>query len=422
MKLISFILSIVKHYKSTLLLFICLISTFNDCPVLVAANYSITVSYRNLKNIVIRMPRREKISSFYQKISSVCKERSFISTEQVAKYYKNVVTGNSRISCPCSSGILTSKQQEILSSIHPTILEKYYGCASPIPTAMEGCTVLDLGCGTGRDVYLCSALVGNKGKVIGVDLLPEMLEIASQYKSYHAEKFFQDSSQSNVQFLKGHIENLREIGIADGSIDIVISNCVVNLSDDKEKIFKEVARVLKPGGEFYFADKYIDRRLSAEARQDLELVGQCLGKAMYIQDFVSLVKKAGFSDIRLVSSSKERLSLETETKLNGASAYSCVFRAFRLEHLDECLEDYQETAIFHGATDVDRDTYQFDCNLKFLKDLPVSVDGNTAEIIRHSRLSRHFHVTDRKSHQGLFQPEKQLPMSLIVKNQCFEKK
>ncbi|GJD09462.1 Arsenite methyltransferase [Galdieria sulphuraria] len=316
---------------------------------------------------------------------SSCKERSFISTEQVAKYYKNVVTGNSRISCPCSSGILTSKQQEILSSIHPTILEKYYGCASPIPTAMEGCTVLDLGCGTGRDVYLCSALVGNKGKVIGVDLLPEMLEIASQYKSYHAEKFFQDSSQSNI---------------------LSFSNCVVNLSDDKEKIFKEVARVLKPG----------------EARQDLELVGQCLGKAMYIQDFVSLVKKAGFSDIRLVSSSKERLSLETETKLNGASAYSCVFRAFRLEHLDECLEDYQETAIFHGATDVDRDTYQSDCNLKFLKDLPVSVDGNTAEIIRHSRLSRHFHVTDRKSHQGLFQPEKQLPMSLIVKNQCFEKK
>ncbi|GJQ13980.1 hypothetical protein GpartN1_g5771.t1 [Galdieria partita] len=353
---------------------------------------------------------------------SGCKKNSSISTEQVAEYYKDVVTGNTRLSCPCSSGVLTTQQQKILSLIHPTILEKYYGCASPIPTAIEGCTVLDLGCGTGRDVYLCSALVGNKGKVIGVDLLPEMLEIASRYKSYHAEKFFHDSSPSNVEFLQGRIENLKEIGIADGSIDVVISNCVVNLSDDKEKIFKEVSRVLKPGGEFYFADKYIDRRLNAEARQDLELVGQCLGKAMYIQDFVSLVKKAGFSDIRLVSSSKQRISSETEAKLNGACAYSCVFRAFRLEHLDECLEDYQETAIFQGTTDVDRDTYEFDCHLKFPKGLPVSVDGNTAEIIRHSRLSHYFHISNRKSHQGLFQPEKQLPMSLIVKNQSLEKK
>jgi arsenite methyltransferase len=349
------------------------------------------------------------------------KQSTCISTDQVGEYYRQVVQGNTRLSDACSSGVLTTRQQKILSLIHPTIIERYYGCASPIPTAIEGCTVLDLGCGTGRDVYLCSALVGNKGKVIGVDLLPEMLEIASKYKSYHAEKFFGDSSQSNVEFLQGHIENLKEIGIADGSIDIVISNCVVNLSDDKEKIFKEVSRVLKPGGELYFADKYIDRRLHSEARQDMELVGHCLGKAMYVQDFVSLMKNVGFSDIRLVSSSAVTLSAETKAKMNGASAYSCVFRAFRLDHLDECLEDYQETAVFHGASDVDNHIYRFDCHLQFPENVPVSMDGNTAEIIRHSRLSRYFDVTDRKSHQGLFQPEKQVPMGLLVKSQCAEK-
>ncbi len=138
-------------------------------------------------------------------------------------------------------------------------MEKFYGCGLPIPVTVEGCTILDLGCGTGRDVYVCSKLVGEKGPLIGVDMTEEQLEIARRHREAQSIKF--GYKEPNVTFFQGYIKDLASMGIGHSSIDIVISNCVINLSPDKESVFSEIFRVLKPGGELYFSDIFADRRL-----------------------------------------------------------------------------------------------------------------------------------------------------------------
>ena len=129
----------------------------------------------------------------------------FSTLESVKNYYGKVLKTNSdlKTSACCPIEALPSALREILSEIHPEVIEKFYGCGSPFPPALEGRTVLDLGCGAGRDVYLLSKLVGEKGKVIGVDMTEEQLEVARRHIDYHRMKF--KFRESNVQFMKGYI-------------------------------------------------------------------------------------------------------------------------------------------------------------------------------------------------------------------------
>jgi arsenite methyltransferase len=160
-------------------------------------------------------------------------------------------------------------------------------------------TILDLGCGAGRDVYIASQLVGPNGRVIGVDLTEEQLAVANGTRTYHAEKFGYD----NVEFYHGLIENLDAIeSLTHGSVDIIISNCVINLCPIKGAL-KSCHRLLKPGGELYFSDVYSNRRVPKELRDDEVLWGDCLSGAMYWNDFQNLAKKCGVIDPRLVEDS-----------------------------------------------------------------------------------------------------------------------
>jgi len=136
----------------------------------------------------------------------------------------------------------------LLAKIHPEVLSRYYGCGLVCPPLLEGCRVLDLGCGSGRDVYALAQLVGPTGEVVGVDMTDEQLAVARAHQAHHAEAFGYD----NVRFLHGYIERLDELDLAPGSFDVIVSNCVVNLSPDKAAVLAGVQRLLKPGGEFYF--------------------------------------------------------------------------------------------------------------------------------------------------------------------------
>lgn len=166
--------------------------------------------------------------------------------KQVSEYYSNITTekeGKMKTQiCSCSDS-MPLHIKKIRGMVNPELLKRFYGCGSPIPSALEGCTVLDLGCGTGVDVYVASKLVGENGKVIGVDMTDDQLDFARKYQDQMAEKF--GYKKSNVEFKKGYIEDLKSIGIEDESVDVVISNCVINLSPFKEEVFKEVWRVLK---------------------------------------------------------------------------------------------------------------------------------------------------------------------------------
>jgi arsenite methyltransferase len=166
----------------------------------------------------------------------------------------------------------TAEVAKLLRNVHPDVHDRFYGCGSPIPPLLRGLTTLDLGCGTGRDTYLLAQLVGSEGRALGVDMTPEQLEVAEGTVAWHAKKF--GFEKPNTQFIKGDISDLKAAGIEDESVDIVVSNCVLNLAADKEAVFREIFRVLKPGGELYFSDIYADRRIPDALQRDKVLWGE----------------------------------------------------------------------------------------------------------------------------------------------------
>lgn len=162
------------------------------------------------------------------------------------------------------------------------------GCGNPVAIASlkEGDVVLDLGSGAGFDAFLASPRVGKTGKVIGVDMTDEMLEKAKE----NARK----GNYQNVEFRKGDIEKLP---IEDNSVDVVISNCVINLAPDKQKVFKEAYRVLKPNGRLMVSDVVLLKLLPEEIKNNSELFVGCVSGAILKQDYLKLMEQVGFTDI-----------------------------------------------------------------------------------------------------------------------------
>ena len=238
---------------------------------------------------------------------------------------------------------------DVLQEIHEDVLARDYSCGICIPEKVEGLSVLDLGSGAGRDCFVISKLVGARGHVTGVDMTDEHVEFSRNYIDYHKKAF--GYTQPNVQFLKGLIEDLHSCGLADNSVNLVVSNCVLNLCPDKLPVLREVHRVLKPGGEFYFSDVYATRRIPAALRQDSILVGECIAGALYWNDFLRIARKAGFEDPRQVSATKITLKNPAIKKLvGGIEFFSSTFRLFKIEGLGEgCAEDYGQALIYKGT-------------------------------------------------------------------------
>jgi arsenite methyltransferase len=165
------------------------------------------------------------------------------------------------------------------------------GCGNPVAFAhlRKGDIVLDLGSGAGLDCFLAANIVGEKGKVIGVDMTPEMLEKARENA--------REAHYANVEFRLGEIENLP---VADSSVDVVISNCVINLSPDKERVFAEAFRVLKPGGRLMVSDLVLTQELPDFLRNSVEAYVGCIAGAILIEEYQAAVMKAGFKDIEII--------------------------------------------------------------------------------------------------------------------------
>jgi arsenite methyltransferase len=164
------------------------------------------------------------------------------------------------------------------------------GCGNPTGMASlrPGETVLDLGSGAGFDVFLAARAVGPTGRVIGVDMTPEMLHRAREKQ--------RKAGIGNVEFRLGEIENLP---VADCSVDVVLSNCVINLSPDKQRVFAEAFRVLRPGGRLAISDVVAVRPMPAEFRRDLELHTGCIAGAAPIEELEQMLAAAGFGEIRI---------------------------------------------------------------------------------------------------------------------------
>lgn len=219
----------------------------------------------------------------------------------VKKHYSQIAAGGGcGCSCSCDS---SAENKRISKSIGYTDAEIAaaadanlgLGCGNPTALARlkSGETVLDLGAGAGFDCFLAVKKVGKSGLVIGVDMSVEMIAKARA----NAEKY----GHKNVEFRLGDIEKLP---VDDNSVDVIISNCVVNLAPDKAKVFKEAHRALRKGGRMYLSDIVLLKSLSREQRNNDELIAGCVGGAWLKNDYLKIIKKAGFT-VKVLSEDRE---------------------------------------------------------------------------------------------------------------------
>ena len=322
----------------------------------------------------------------------------------VRRYYGETLQGtdNLQSNACCTDAAVPEYVKPILGLIHEEVRARYYGCGLILPELLKGTTILDLGCGAGRDAYVLSSLVGPHGRVVGVDMTRAQLEVARRHAEFHRQRF--GHPHSNVEFREGYIERLDELGLADGSVDVIVSNCVVNLSPDKDAVLSEAHRVLKPGGEFYFSDVYADRRVPPGVQRDPVLYGECLGGALYWNDFLTLARSQGFSDPRLVNDRPITVGNPAlAEKLGSTRFHSATYRLFKLAGLEPACEDYGQAVIYRGTIPHHPQRFVLDKHHVIESGRVFPVCGNSWRMLKETRFAAHFEfIGDFSNHFGLF--------------------
>lgn len=296
----------------------------------------------------------------------------------------------------CCTVDTNARYGSILELVPAEVRSRAYGCGCPIPEDdLAGLTVLDLGSGAGLDAFVVSYLVGPDGFVHGVDMTPEQLDCARRNAPEVARRF--GYAAPNTAFHEGFIETAD--AIEDDSVDLVISDCVINLSPAKDEVFATFWRVLKPGGELYFSDVYADRRVPRELRDDPRLFAECVGGADYEHDGLDRLRDAGFLDPRIVT----RTPMRSEVLGQPITFSSLTLRAQKfVEPLDRRCEDYGQLATYDGGIKGSPARYVYDDHHVFEAGRPTPVCRNTARMLAETRLGRYFEVTAPVRHFGLF--------------------
>ena len=322
--------------------------------------------------------------------------------ELVQRYYGQQLQSSAdlKTSACCDADAVPGWLKPLLARVHPEVSRRYYGCGLVCPPLLEGCRVLDLGSGAGRDGYLLSQLVGPSGAVVGVDMTAEQLAVAREHQAFHAEAF----GFANTSFLEGTIERLEDLPLEPASFDVVVSNCVLNLSVDKPAVLRGVQRLLKNGGEFYFSDVYADRRLPEAVRCDPVLYGECLGGALYWNDFLRLSRAAGFTDPRLVSDRPLAITDAALAPLLGeAQFFSATWRLFHIPELEDACEDHGQAVIYQGTIPQHPHRFDLDAHHAIETGKVFPVCGNSFRMLQQSRFAPHFtFLGDFERHYGLF--------------------
>jgi len=234
-------------------------------------------------------------------------------------YGKAAETPQAELCCPVRYDL------EDTAHIPPEVLERFYGCGGPMSVAgvREGETVVDLGSGAGIDVFIAAKKVGRAGRAIGVDMTDPMLGVAGQSRTLVAESLGYDV----VEFRKGYLE---EVPVDDDLADLVTSNCVINLSPDKRRVFGEVWRVLKDHGRIVVSDIVADRPVPPDLKVNVHLWGECISGALSEDEFVAELERAGFYG---VSTLKKQFWKEVE----GYQFYSVTVRGYKFRKRAGCV-------------------------------------------------------------------------------------
>ncbi|MDX1743218.1 MAG: methyltransferase domain-containing protein [Ruegeria sp.] len=325
--------------------------------------------------------------------------------ESVQNYYGEVLQSSSDLqtNACCTPDAMPDHLKQVLSKLHDEVLTRYYGCGLIAPLDLAGMSILDLGCGAGRDVYALSAMVGETGRLVGVDMTPEQLDVARAHQDYHANAF--GYAASNVEFHHGYIEKLDELDLEPGSFDIIVSNCVINLATDKEAVLRGAHRLLKNGGEMYFSDVYADRRVPKAMAEDEMLYGECLSGALYLNDFLSIARRAGFGDPRRVT--HRPLTIENpvlEARVAPLKFQSATYRLFKLPNLEPACEDYGQAVIYKGTIPNAPHHFELDDHHAMETGKVFPVCGNTWMMLKDTRFAQHFEfIGDFTTHFGVFE-------------------
>ena len=324
--------------------------------------------------------------------------------DEVKEYYGKILQSSNDLKTDacCTDTDLPDHIKQAMSKIHSEVAARYYGCGLVRPQQLEGMRILDLGSGSGRDCYILAQLVGEDGFVLGVDMTDEQLAIANEYIDYHTKEF--GYKKPNITFKKGYIEKLDELELEDNSFDIIVSNCVINLSPDKEAVLREAYRVLKPGGELYFSDVYSSRRVPEELVKDPILYGECLSGALYWNDFLNLSKKCGFLDPRLVED--RPLSIdnpEIKALIGHIDFYSATYRLFKLDGLESACEDYGQAVVYKGTIAHHEKMFSLDKHHDIEAGRYFPICTNTWRMLQETRFKQHFDFYgNMDKHFGIF--------------------
>ncbi len=325
--------------------------------------------------------------------------------ESVEQYYGSILkSSNDLKTTACTTSAAPAPHiRDLMSNIHEEVSSTYYGCGLVYPPVLKDTQVLDLGSGSGRDCYVLSQLVGETGKVVGVDMTEEQLEIAERHIAYHTKAF--GYTKPNVAFKKAYLEQLDELELTPASFDVIVSNCVINLAMDKPAVLRHAFNLLKEGGELYFSDVYCDKRVPTDLRSDPVLYGECLSGALYWNDFVNIAKAAGFADPRLVEDSPieitDRSVLE---KIGHVKFYSATYRLFKLPELEPACEDYGQAVVYKGTIPEHKERFVLDKHHHIERGRVFPVCGNTWRMLAQTRFKEHFEfIGNWDTHFGIFE-------------------
>lgn len=325
--------------------------------------------------------------------------------DQVKEYYGKTLSGSADLKTDacCTLEAPPEYLLRIMQKLHPEVSNRYYGCGLVAPQKLRGLRILDLGSGSGHDCFILSALAGEAGEVVGVDMTDEQLEVANEYRGFHAKEF--GYKQPNTRFVKGYLECLDELDLGEGSFDVIVSNCVINLSPDKKAVLEQAYRLLSPGGEIYFSDVYANRRVPDDLISDPLLYGECLSGALYWNDFLGLAKEAGFADPRLVTDRRlEITDAAVMEKIGHIDFFSATYRLFKLEGLETACEDYGQAVIYKGGIEHSEQVFVLDAHHKIEVGKVFPVCGNTWKMLKDTRFSEHFEfIGDFNQHYGIFE-------------------
>ncbi|MGH7255046.1 MAG: methyltransferase domain-containing protein, partial [Nitrospirales bacterium] len=282
-------------------------------------------------------------------------------TQQVSERYARAATTGEQMCCPTGYNF-----EDLRTFIPEDVLRISYGCGTPagLATVRPGETVLDIGSGGGIDCFEASRLVGPSGRVIGIDMTDEMLAIAQRNAPIVASRLGYPAT--NVEFRKGRAEAMP---VEDATVDLIISNCVINLAPDKHKVFRDMFRIVKPGGRFTISDIVADQRVPNYLVHDTEKWGNCLSGALPLWDYLTGLNQAGFRGLHRVKVTPWQI-------IDGIHFFSLTLTGYKLSATAEPNGARFATlrGPFSRVTDEDGRLYE--------RGVPQSIDSRTALLLQ----------------------------------------